>query len=326
MRVLVTGGAGYIGAHTVLALSGRGHSVVVVDDLVTGRPERIAGIPLKRLDLASDTAPSVLEDIMRAQRIDAVIHFAARKQVGESAERPAWYYRENLGGLANLLIAMERAQVRQLVFSSSAAVYGGSSGAVSESEPTAAISPYGETKLAGEWLVTAACRAWGLGAASLRYFNVAGAGRPELGDTAILNLVPIVLERLDAGEAPIIFGSDYETPDGTCIRDYVHVVDVAEAHLAALETIESAGPINRVFNVGRGEGTSVLEMIAAIGRVSGNSLAPTIADRRPGDPAFVVARVEAIRAATGWRARLGLDEIVRSAWESHLYFAGRPMT
>jgi UDP-glucose 4-epimerase len=321
MRVMVTGGAGYIGAHTVSLLVARGDEVVVVDDLVSGRRERIPGIPLVEVDLASDAAPAVVAAALREHRIDAVIHFAARKQVEESVRKPLMYYRDNLGGLANLLRATADVGIERIVFSSSAAVYGSAHGAVDENTVPTPINPYGQSKLAGEWLMSAASAANGFAAASLRYFNVAGAGRPEFGDTATLNLVPIVFERLDAGEAPLVFGGDYDTPDGTCIRDYVHVLDVAEAHLTVLDALGSRAGEHLVYNIGTGIGTSVLQMIEAIESASGLAIEPTVVARRPGDPADVVAKVDRIREDTGWRARFTLEDIVRSAWDSHEYFA-----
>jgi UDP-glucose 4-epimerase len=298
------------------ALVERGDSVVVVDDLVTGRKSRISQIPIVHADLASETSISILIDTLRNHDIEAVIHFAARKQVGESVARPAWYYQQNVGGLANLLIAMEAAGVPKLVFSSSAAVYGQANGSIDEAHAAQPINPYGETKLVGEQLIRAAASAWGLSAASLRYFNVAGAGSAELADTKALNLVPIVFEAIDAGVAPVILGDDYDTIDGTCVRDYVHVVDVAEAHLATLGWLDgSAG--NSIFNIGTGVGTSVRQMIDEIAVVSGLALHPEVRERRVGDPAAVVATVESIQSATGWQARFGLAEIVRSAWDSH---------
>jgi UDP-glucose 4-epimerase len=320
---MVTGGAGYIGAHTVSLLTARGDEVIVVDDLVTGRAARIPGIPLTQVDLASDQAIGVVAEALQTNRVEAVIHFAARKQVGESVERAAWYYRENVGGLANVLLAMQQAGVDRLVFSSSASVYGDAVGAVAESATPHPINPYGETKLVGEWLISAAARAWGLRAASLRYFNVAGAGRPELGDTEALNLVPLVFERLDAGEPPVIFGDDYDTPDGTCIRDYVHVLDVAEAHLATLDSLPISGVGNRILNVGTGIGTSVREMIEVIAAVTGSDAEPAVVARRAGDPPFVIATVDRIHQQTGWHAKHSLDEIVRSAWRSHEWLEGK---
>ena len=312
----MTGGSGYIGAHTVSALVERGDSVVVVDDLVTGRASRLAQIPIVHADLSAEASISILADTMRNYQVEAVIHFAARKQVGESVERPAWYYQQNIGGLANLLIAMEAAAVKKLVFSSSAAVYGQANGAISETHPTVPINPYGQTKLVGEQLITAASVAWGLSAASLRYFNVAGAGSTELADTQALNLVPIVFAAIDAGESPVILGGDYDTTDGTCVRDYVHVVDVAEAHLATLDWLDgNAG--NSIMNVGTGVGTTVKQMMDEISTVSGLDFKPSIQSRRTGDPAAVVAAVGLIRSVTGWQARFGLTELVRSAWDAH---------
>jgi UDP-glucose 4-epimerase len=324
MRVMVTGGAGYIGAHVVRLLQQRGDEVVVVDDLATGNADRIDGATIIQLDLTTDRAVAILEASLRAHNVDAVVHFAARKQVAESVERPAWYYQQNIGAVANVLMAMRSEGVSRLVFSSSAAVYGKASssgesgvggGRLDEESPTHPISPYGETKLVGEWLVSSAARADGLSAASLRYFNVAGAGWPELGDTAVLNLVPMVFQQLERRRAPVIFGDDYDTPDGTCIRDYVHVLDVAEAHLATLDRLGAPG--HRVYNLGTGVGSSVREVIDEILRISHRDLQPRVAARRSGDAARVVASVDRIYAEVGWQARLGMEEIVTSAWEAH---------
>jgi UDP-glucose 4-epimerase len=292
---------------------------VVVDDLSTGYTGRLDGDRLVRLDLASDTAPAILEDVLREERIDAVLHFAARKQVHESVKRPAWYYAQNVGSLANLLLAMESADVSHLVFSSSAAVYGAVEGdAVAESAPTHPVNPYGRTKLIGEQLIDDAAVGSGLSAVSLRYFNVGGAGWPDLADRAVLNLVPMVFERIDAGLPPVIFGDDYPTVDGTCVRDYVHVLDLADAHIAALDHLDAGGHGHQVFNVGTGEGTSVRAMIDEILAVAGSDLVPEVHPRRPGDPASVVASPVLIAEKLGWRAERGLREIVRSAWEAHL--------
>lgn len=318
----MTGGAGYIGAHVVRLLRDRGTEVVIADDLVTGRCERVRGIPLYEVDLAQADAPERLESIIDKHAVRSVVHFAARKQVGESVERPAWYYQQNVGGLANLLIAIQNTSTAELVFSSSAAVYGRSEGAaLREDSPTQPMNPYGETKLVGEWLVADAVAATGLKASSLRYFNVAGAGWPELGDTAVLNLVPMVFERLDAGESPVIFGGDYPTSDGTCVRDYVHVLDLAEAHLAALDSLAEGAPRHDVYNVGTGVGSSVKQMVNEVLRVSGSVLQPELRARRAGDPAIVVADPSRIAERLGWRAQRGVTEIIESAWQSHAYFA-----
>lgn len=321
MTVLVTGGAGYIGAHVVRVLRERGDDVLIVDDLVTGIAERNPGVELVEMDLAHSSSVDALASLLTKHSVDAVIHFAARKQVGESVAKPAWYYSENVGGLANVLLAMERAGVNRMIFSSSAAVYGDARGDVSESAPRVPTSPYGETKLVCEWLIGTAVAAQGLDAISLRYFNVAGAGWPELGDRMALNLVPMVFERLDAQESPRIFGDDYDTPDGTCVRDYVHVMDLAEAHVAALDALTTAaaaaGGRHRVFNVGTGKGTSVREMIDVILRVSGAPHVAEVVARRPGDPAVVTAEVTAIAEHLGWRSSRTVVDIVESAWAAH---------
>lgn len=327
VNVLVTGGSGYIGAHIVRLLAERGDRVVIADDLATGDRGRIPGFPLLEVELSTDAAATRLAETMTDHGTEAVVHLAARKQVGESVARPAWYYRQNVGSLANVLLAMETAGVRSLVFSSSASVYGPSESAeIAEDAATAPTSPYGETKLAGERLVEDAASALGLSALSLRYFNVAGAGWPDLGDTAVLNLVPMVFEKLDAGEPPAIFGADYPTPDGTCVRDYVHVLDVAEAHLAALDGLAGLGTGHQAFNIGTGRGSSVREIVDRILEVAAVETEPAVLPRRPGDPPSVVAAVDRIREKLGWSARFGLDDIIRSAWESHEYLrkAGRP--
>ncbi|MGW4275093.1 UDP-glucose 4-epimerase GalE [Streptomyces seoulensis] len=316
MSWLVTGGAGYIGAHVVRALTGGGESVVVYDDLSTGAADRVPeGVPLV---VGSVLDGPLLERTLREHGVDGVVHIAAKKQVGESVERPLHYYRENVTGLQTLLEAMTATGADRLVFSSSAAVYGMPDvDLVTEDTPCLPMSPYGETKLIGEWLIAAAARAHGLKAAALRYFNVAGAATPELSDSGAYNLIPMVFERLEAGEAPRVFGDDYATPDGTCVRDYIHVQDIASAHLAAARHLAGAPEgTSLVLNIGRGEGSSVREMVDRILKATGNeTVVPEVADRRPGDPARVVASADRIRAELGWSARHGLDEMIDSAWQ-----------
>ncbi|OFT20645.1 UDP-glucose 4-epimerase GalE [Dermabacter sp. HMSC08H10] len=317
MTTLVIGGAGYIGAHVVQLLLERGESVAVVDDLSTGFRNRIGDAPLIEQDVTADGAVEVLEREMRERGVKAVIHFAAHKQVGESVEKPEMYWHDNIGGLANVLEAAARAGVRDFVFSSSAAVYGTPDvDLVDEELECRPINPYGATKYVGEWMLADAERAHGMRTVALRYFNVAGAGAPELADTLVMNLVPIVLDALESGKTPKVFGNDYDTPDGTCIRDYVHVEDLADAHVAALGYLENDEREHRVFNVGTGKGSSVLEVIDAIGRAKGIEITPEIAPRRAGDPARLVCSTERIEKALGWKSSKDLDDIVRSAVEA----------
>lgn len=316
MSVLVVGGAGYIGAHVTRLLRQDGVPVVVLDDLSTSSAERAGDATLVQLDVSTPEAPDAIAALIREHDVDAVIHFAAKKQVGESVQRPLFYYRQNIGGLVNLLDAMEREGVRKMIFSSSAAVYGEPVEAVvREDSATMPINPYGRTKLIGEWIMADCERAWGLQWVALRYFNVAGAGWPELGDSAIMNLIPMVLDRLTSGEAPRVFGDDYETPDGTCIRDYVHVKDLAEAHIVALNALGGELP-NHIYNVGTGTGSSVKEVIDAVGQASGLDTTPVIEGRRAGDPPKLIASADRIAADLGFKASLGLTEIVESAWEA----------
>jgi UDP-glucose 4-epimerase len=247
MAWLIAGGAGYIGAHVVRDMRASGREVVVLDDLSTGRADRLPeGVPLIT---GSVRNRKVVRRALResGHDITGVMHFAARKQVGESVERPLHYWSENVGGLQVLLEEMVEHGVRQMVFSSSAAVYGEPTDQgepatewITESTPCVPINPYGATKLAGEWMVAQAARADGWKALSLRYFNVAGAGAPELGDPAVQNLIPLVLSALAEGRRPRVFGDDYPTPDGTCVRDYIHVADLSAAHVAAARVVEAA--------------------------------------------------------------------------------------
>ncbi|HWJ85900.1 MAG TPA: UDP-glucose 4-epimerase GalE [Cellulomonas sp.] len=317
MTIIVTGGAGYIGAHVVDALAAAGHEVVVVDDLSTSSAARVAGRTLVELDVASPGAAQTLTQVFGDHRATGIVHLAAKKQVGESVARPEWYFRQNVGGLGSVLEAARAAGVDRFVFSSSAAVYGEpDGGVVTEDSPTNPINPYGQTKLVGEWMARASARAWGLRQVSLRYFNVAGAGRPELGDPAVLNLMTLVLDRLERGEAPLLFGDDYPTPDGTCVRDYIHVADLASAHVAALAYLERDERSFDTFDVGTGQGVSVAQMLAAIATVSGLDATPDVLPRRPGDPASLVATGARLRAELGWQPRVGLDDIVASAWQA----------
>ncbi|MFC9060422.1 UDP-glucose 4-epimerase GalE [Streptomyces sp. NPDC057074] len=316
MSWLVTGGAGYIGAHVVRALVDGGERAVVYDDLSTGSADRVPdGVPLV---VGSVLDGALLEGAIRDHAVTGVVHIAAKKQVGESVERPLHYYRENVTGLATLLEAMTSTGVGRLVFSSSAAVYGMPDvDLVTEDTPCLPMSPYGETKLVGEWLINAAARAHGIRAASLRYFNVAGAATPELSDSGVFNLIPMVFERLEAGDAPRVFGDDYATPDGTCVRDYIHVEDIASAHLAAARRLADAPEGTALtLNIGRGEGNSVRDLVDRILKVTDRQdLAPQVTGRRPGDPARVVASADRAREELGWTARHDLDAMIESAWQ-----------
>ncbi|MDH6550900.1 UDP-glucose 4-epimerase GalE [Streptomyces sp. SAI-041] len=314
MTWLITGGAGYIGAHVVRAMTAAGEQAVVYDDLSTGIAERVpADVPLVTgSTLDAERVAHTLAD----HEVTGVVHLAAKKQVGESVELPLHYYRENVEGLRVLLEAVTTAGVPSFVFSSSAAVYGMPDvPLVTERTPCAPMSPYGETKLAGEWLVRATGRATGLSTACLRYFNVAGAASPELADTGVFNIVPMVFEKLTQDEAPRIFGDDYDTPDGTCVRDYIHVADLAEAHVAAARTLQCGPGRALTVNIGRGEGVSVREMIDHINAVTGYDRPPTVTPRRPGDPARVVASAELAATELGWKAKHDVQDMITSAWE-----------
>jgi len=317
MSILVTGGAGYIGSHVVRLLLERGQQVVVIDDLSSGLSARIGSAKLVQIDLAAETATENLVQLIKEESIDAVIHLAARKQVGESVTKPEWYFEQNIGGMAHLLEAMRQTKVERLVFSSSAATYGMPDvELVNEDFDCKPINPYGQTKLIGEWMTANAARAWGLRAANLRYFNVAGAGWPDLADTATMNLVPIVFAALDAQKTPIVFGDDYETKDGTCVRDYVHVLDLADAHLTALDYLERDQRNHSTFNVGTGKGASVFEVMSEIRRATKIDFDVDVQPRRPGDPPYLCADVSRIKNELGWVAKHNLAEIIDSAWKA----------
>ncbi|MEU1596384.1 UDP-glucose 4-epimerase GalE [Streptomyces sp. NPDC005708] len=314
MTWLITGGAGYIGAHVARAMAAEGEQVLVLDDLSTGVPARLPeGIPLVH---GSALDGELLKRVLTEHGVTGVVHLAARKQVGESVAEPTHYYQENVGGLATLLDAVAGAGVRRFLFSSSAAVYGNPDvDLITEDTPCAPMSPYGETKLAGEWLVRAAGRAHGIATVCLRYFNVAGAAEPELADTGIFNVVPMVFDRLTRGEAPRIFGDDYPTPDGTCVRDYIHVADLAEAHLAAARRLAGGSTGDLTVNIGRGEGVSVRELVTLIGEVTGDTTPAIVEPRRPGDAARAVGSCTLAERELGWSARRGVREMVESAWQ-----------
>src|SRR4051794_1238852 len=306
MTWLVTGGAGYIGSHVVAAMREAGESVVVYDDLSSGDRKRVPDdVPVV---VGSVLDGDLLTEALREHDVRGVVHLAAKKQVEESVHRPLDYYRENVEGLRVVLAAMADAGVSYFLFSSSAAVYGAPDlDLVREDSPCEPVNPYGRTKLIGEQLLGDVATATGLRYASLRYFNVAGAASPELADRGVANLVPMVFQRLAERRAPVIFGEDFPTPDGTCIRDFIHVADVASAHVAAARALAEGRVSALTANIGRGEGVSVREMIATIRLVTGTAqedwAEPVVTSRRAGDPPRVVAAADTIRDALGWRAR-----------------------
>ena len=314
MTWLVTGGAGYIGAHVVRALLADGHEVVVLDDLSTGFKERVPDeVPIV-LGTVLDRA--ALDRALGDHGVTGVVHLAGKKQVGESVAKPLYYFHENVEGLRVLLAAMGEHGVHSLVFSSSAAAYGMPDVEfVTEDTPCAPLSPYGLTKLIGEQMIAAAAVAQPLSYVNIRYFNVAGAASPELADHGAANLIPLIFERLDAGLPPRIFGGDYPTPAGTGIRDYIHVADLAEAHTAAVRRLGTDPETALTVNAGRGVGVSVREIIETVGAVVGDpGLTGAVEARRPGDPARSVAAADRIREELGWTAKLGVREMVESAW------------
>lgn len=318
MLTLITGGAGYIGGHLSNSLGVNSHPSLSLDDLSSGFIERVSSdTDFFHISLQDITG---LRQVFEGASISTVIHLAAKKRVGESVERPDHYWQENVVGFENLLSAMAEFDVKNLLFSSSAAVYGqpdlpmGS--LISEKDQCSPINPYGETKLEGERLAQEYATKHGASVIALRYFNVAGAGRKDLGDRFTYNLIPIVFEALDRGEQPVVFGSDYQTPDGTCIRDYVHVQDLADAHITALDLIDKSGPGFDVINIGTGGGASVLEVIDTISDVTGKVIQPRFVERRQGDPASLVADVSKAKEVLNWESKRDLKEIVSSAWEA----------
>ena len=311
MTWLVTGGAGYIGGHTVRELLAAGYPVVVLDDLSTGDPGRLpAGVPVV---VGSVRDQATVRATLASHRVRGVVHLAGRKSVAESVRRPGWYHRENVGGLAAVLAAMAQEGVHHLVFSSSAAVYGMAHGQVAETTPTRPVNPYGRSKLNAERLLDRATQA-GLNWVALRYFNVGGCATAQLADRGCGNLIPLALRALHTGNPLTVTGADYPTPDGTGVRDYVHVQDVAAAHLAAVGHVLATPGAGRVFNVGTGRGSSVLEVLAELTGVASIPVPYRIGHRRVGDPAYTVADVARLGRELGWTARYRLADIVRSAW------------
>ena len=311
---LVTGGAGYIGSHVVRVLQASGRGVVILDDFSSGEERKVpAGVPIVRCSVADRHA---VAQALRGHRVDGVIHLAAKKAAGESVDIPLYYYRENVMGMLALLEAMQDSGVQRLVYSSSAAVYGTpATNPITEDFPLVPESPYGETKVVGEWMARDQGVANGLSWVALRYFNVAGAGSDDLGDNSVNNLIPMVFRALADGQRPRIFGDDYPTPDGTCIRDYIHVADLADAHVAAAAHCEQ-GAAADVFNVGRGVGSSVREVMDMVSEVVGRDVDPETVGRRAGDPPASTADTGRIAAVLDWRARHDLRDMVRSAWSA----------
>jgi UDP-glucose 4-epimerase len=312
---LVTGGAGYIGAHVVRAFQEVGLEAVVIDDLSSGHRAFVQ--PEVPFVEGSIVDTELVAETLEKHNVEGVVHLAGFKYAGVSVDRPLHTYTQNVTGTINLLEAMERTGVKSMVFSSSAATFGTPDvELVTEETATYPESPYGESKLIGEWLIRDQARATGLRHTSLRYFNVVGSGSTDIFDTSPHNLFPIVFEMLLNGKTPRINGDDYDTPDGTCVRDYVHVADLAEAHVVAARHLSAGDPLDPVYNLGSGTGSSVREIMDAIRTVTGIDFTPEIAPRRPGDPARIVATGEAAARDLDWQMRHSLEDMVRTAWEA----------
>ena len=316
MSWLVTGGAGYIGSHVVQAFLDAGITPVVIDDLSSGHadfvPKGVVFVQGTILD--TDLVTRTLTE----NACEGVVHLAGFKYAGVSVSRPLHTYDQNVTGTVSLLRAMQSVGVHNYVFSSSASVYGTPDvDQVTEQTPTAPESPYGQTKLIGEWLAGDIAKVdpqWRY--TNLRYFNVVGSGSDALYDTSPHNLFPIVFDALLAGRTPKIFGDDYPTPDGTCVRDYVHVADLAISHVAAAKAMAAGTGLQVAYNLGSGDGSSVAEIMSAIARVTGVDFTPESAARRPGDPARIVANGDAAARDIDWKMRYTLDEMVSSAWSA----------
>lgn len=318
-RVVVTGGAGYIGSHAVRALVDAGHAVAVLDDLSAGHPEAVpAGVPLVRAAIHDVAA---VRQLLIDHRADAVMHFAAWLAVGESVQKPLEYYRNNVAGTLGVLEAMRDAGVKRFVFSSTCAVYGEPERVpIVESLATQPINAYGETKLTIERALPHLERAFGLQWMALRYFNAAGA-HPDgsIGeDHAVeVHLIPLAIQAAIGGKPLKVFGEDYQTPDGTCQRDYIHVCDLAEAHLRALAALEQGAP-SAAYNIGTGTPQSVRAVIDTVSRIVGKPVQWEAAPRRPGDPAQLYAASDRAQAELQWTPRFAdLEVIVRHAWQWH---------
>ena len=316
MRILVTGGAGYIGSHMVRALAQSGAEVTVLDDLSTGHADAVRGGHFARGDISDSAATARL---LADRKIEAVVHFAGCSVVAESVADPLKYQRRNVGGADALLRAMDEAGVGKIVFSSSAAVYGEPRRLpIDETHPTQPVSPYGASKLAVERMLAERAAAHALQAVSLRYFNAAGAephaGLGERHDPET-HLIPLVLRAASENASVSVFGDDYPTRDGTCVRDYIHVSDLCDAHLRALEWLAGGGRYD-CFNLGNGDGATVLEVIEAARRVTGRDMRIRLAARRAGDPASLVADATKARRTLGWQPlHTDIETIVRDAWE-----------
>ncbi len=312
-RILVTGGAGYIGSHTVKLLIQHGYQVTVVDDLSHGYRHNVENVPFHDLDIhQTDKLARVLDGH------DAVIHFAAFIAVGESMRAPEAYFQNNVGGSLSLLTAMLRAGVKHIVFSSTAAVYGmPATFPILETFPIAPVNPYGESKVMVEKMLHWFDVVHGIRSVALRYFNASGADPDgQLGEEhdPETHLIPLLLRAVMTGKPVTLFGDDYDTPDGTCIRDYIHVNDLAEAHILAVESLVAGGASDQ-FNVGSGTGHSVLEMLKAVEEVTGQPAPHTVGPRREGDPPVLVANADKLRRTLGWEPRYtDLRQIVGSAW------------